>query len=133
MQPRPVLRVVLEVGVLDEHEVAGDVLEAGADRGALPAVLGVRDDLDGAVAELGEHGVGAVVAAVVHDDELAVERQLDDPHAAQDLDDGVALVVHGHDDRELPVRDRVVRSAHRWVRAWCVARSHCSRSFRYHS
>jgi hypothetical protein len=37
------------------------------------------------------------------------EWQLDDPHA-QDLDDGVALVVHGDDDRELPVRDRVVRS-----------------------
>ena len=56
-------------------------------------------------------GVGAVVAAVVDDDELAVERQLDRAHPAQDLDHRVALVVHGHDHRELRYGHRVVLSA----------------------
>ena len=39
----PVLGVVLEVGVLDQHEVAGDVLEPAADRRTLAPVPLVRD------------------------------------------------------------------------------------------
>ena len=50
-----------------------------------------------------EHLAGAVGAAVVDDDDLALDGQLDRAHAPHDLDDRVALVVDGHDDRQLPV------------------------------
>ena len=77
------------------------MLEAGADRRALAPVLRVAEHAHGAVAELAEHVAGAVVAAVVDDDDLAVERELDRAHAAHDLHDRVALVEDGHDHREL--------------------------------
>src|SRR4051794_16944004 len=52
---RPVLGVVLEVGVLDEDVVARRDLDPGAHCGALPAVVLVQDDADRAVAELAQH------------------------------------------------------------------------------
>ena len=105
----PVLGVVLEVGVLHEHEVAGDVLEPAADRGALAPVALVGDDAHGAVGELAQHVAGAVGAAVVDDEDLELERQLDRAHATHDLHHRVALVEHGHDHRELPEPSRVLR------------------------
>ena len=44
-QPRVFLRVVFEVGVLHDHDVAGGGGEAGAQRGALAPVDFVVDDL----------------------------------------------------------------------------------------
>ncbi len=67
----------------------------------LPRFCSCVDDAHRAVAELAEHVAGAVGAAVVDDDDLALERELDGAHAAHDLDDRVALVVHGHDHRQL--------------------------------
>ena len=102
-QLRPVVGVVLEVGVLDEHVVAGREREPGAHRGALPAIAFVHEDANRAVAELAQHVAGAVGAAVVDDDDLALDAvgELDRAHAPHHLHHGVALVVDGHDDREL--------------------------------
>ena len=105
----PVLGVVLEVGVLHEHEVAGDVLEAAADGRALAPVHVVGDDAHGAVGELAQHVARAVGAAVVDDHDLEVDGQLDLAHAAHDLHHGVALVEHGDDHRQLAVVVRLVR------------------------
>ena len=99
-QPRPVLGVVLEVGVLHEDKIARRALEAGADRSPLAPVLGMRDDADGAVAQLRQDGAGPVVAAVVDDDDLAFDGQLHRPHPAHDLRDSAALVEDGDDDRQ---------------------------------
>ena len=106
-------RVVLEIGVLHEHEVAGDLFEPGADRGSLALVLLVVDDADRAVGELAEHLPRAVGAAVVDEHELAFQRDVDGAHAPHDLDDGVAFVVDRHDDRQLVVLHLVVRLCHR--------------------
>ena len=72
-QLRPILGVVLEVGVLDQHEIAGHVLEAGADRRALATVPLVGDHPHRAVAELPQYVAGAVGAAVVDDQNLALD------------------------------------------------------------
>ena len=64
------------------------MLEPGADRRALPRFVGVHDDPHRAVAELAQHVAGAVGAAVVDDDDLALDLgQLDRAHAPHDLDD----------------------------------------------
>ena len=78
----------------------------------LPRFTLVQHDAHGAVAELAQHVAGAVVAAVVDDDDLALDAvgKLDRAHAPQDLDDGVALVEDRHDDRELAELRRGVRS-----------------------
>ena len=110
-QLRPVLGVVLEVGVLDQHEVAGDVLEPGADRRALALVALVRDTRTVLSRAGASTSLGAVGAPVVDDHDLEVDRQLDRAHPAHDLDHGVALVVDRHDHRELPEPCRVVQLA----------------------
>jgi hypothetical protein len=79
------------------------VLEATADGGALASVGVVDDHADGAVGELAQHVARAVAAAVVDDDDLEVDRQIDHPHAPHDLGHRVALVEHGHDHRQLAV------------------------------
>ena len=76
-QLRPVVGVVLEIGVLDEHEVAGHVLERRADRRALPEVVRVQHDTHRAVAELAQDAACPIVAPVVDDDDLAFQRELD--------------------------------------------------------
>ena len=79
--------------------------EAGADRGALAPVLSACVTIFVVLSpQLREHLPRAVVAAVVDDDELAVDGQVDRTHAPQDLDDRVALVEDRHDHRELAVR-----------------------------
>ena len=64
---------VLEVGVLDDDGVAGDVLLGGADGGALSPVDGVvQDGQVGRRRQRVQDGACAVRRAVVHDDELQV-------------------------------------------------------------
>src|SRR5262249_49795470 len=93
-------RVVLEVGVLDDDDLAGGLAEPGAQRGALSLVAVVEDYLQVAVASLhlAEDLAGAVLRAVVDDDDLRADRDLADP--AEDLVDGLLFVVAGDDDRE---------------------------------
>ena len=78
-----------------------------------PRLRLVGDDPHRAVAELAQHVAGAVGAAVVDDHDLEVDRQVDRAHAAHDLDDGVALVEHRHDHRQLAVVVRRLQLCHR--------------------
>ena len=49
-QQRVLARVVLEVGVLDDHDVAGGLAEAAGHRRALALVGGLEEDADAALA-----------------------------------------------------------------------------------
>ena len=51
----------------------------------LPRLAAWRQHPDGRVLQRGQHLVGAVHRAVVDDDDLPVERQVDHAHPAQDL------------------------------------------------
>ena len=91
-QRRHVGRVVLEIGVLDDSDVAVHVRNRRPNGGALAAVL-LTDQHDGVLpcAPLFDEVAAAVGRAVVDDDDLLVE--LERP-------DGVE---HGHDRRGLVV------------------------------
>ena len=73
-QPGPVVGVVLEVGVLDQHQFAPGRLETGPHRRALARVGPVGDDPHGRVLQGGQHLVGPVRRAVVDDHHLEVSR-----------------------------------------------------------
>src|SRR4051812_2706513 len=100
-QPRVVGGVVLEVGVLDEDDVAGRRREPGTQRGALPAVLRLEHD-DVARPHAVDELAAPVGAAVVDEHDLGVE-----PAEVGALDGGddarqrAVLVVHGDDDAHL--------------------------------
>ncbi len=66
------LRVVLEIGVLNEAEVALGMLDGGADSGAFALVYLVAEQADAGVAggDFAEDVPGAVTAAIVDDDEF---------------------------------------------------------------
>ena len=65
-------RIILKIGVLDDDEGGGGVLEAGAEGGAFALVDFVVVGVDAGVGggEFLEDGPGAVFGAVVHDDEF---------------------------------------------------------------
>jgi hypothetical protein len=105
-------RVVLQIRVLDEDDLARRRLDSVADRGSLAAIGGVHKEAQlvdrpllpglcrhsiGPQAELSEHRVRAVDRAVVDDDDLLVDGNLTD--AAENLPHRAALVEDGHDDR----------------------------------
>ncbi len=127
--PEQVLRVVLEVGVVDDRDLAVGLGEGGADRHALAAVRDVleEDPLDLARPPVAaephalverpillprdpalpgeplQHPGGAVLGAVVHDDDLhalEVRRGLEDLEPREGRRDEVLLVVDGDEDRE---------------------------------
>ena len=107
--------VVLQVGILDDDDVARGRLKTGAQRRSFAQVLGVVEHLgDEGGDPVLEDGAGAVGGAVVHHDDLGVtEGRLADP--VDDALDSVPLVVAGDDDAEPQVR--------RWpsvapLRAW---------------
>ena len=89
---------VLEVGVLDQQDVAAGLRDPAPHRGALAAVLRLREDLDLAVAlgEPGELERRVVRGAVVDQEDLQPEVELE--QLVDDLTDGRGLVVDGHDD-----------------------------------
>ena len=91
-------RVVLEIGVLDEHEVGGGQREAGPERGSLALVAIVQHDPHALIGDTDEQVPGAVGRAVVDDDDLGDPWRLE--HALDQRDDRRLLVVAGHDDRQ---------------------------------
>jgi hypothetical protein len=96
-------RVVLEVGVLDEDDVAGGRGEPRAQRGALALVPFVEDDrrIRG-FCDRRQQIAGAVRGAVVDDDDLAFQpRERHRPDASEHFVECVHLVVDRNDDREL--------------------------------
>ena len=109
---RVVARVVLEVRVLDQHDVSGRLGEAAPERGALALVGLLVEDPDLVLLvrrpespRLGELGLepaevvsSAVLGAIVDDDDLLRNRgRLD---ALENLGEREPLVVDGDDDRE---------------------------------
>ena len=101
--------IVLEIGVLDERDVALEVRDGGADRRALALVLRLEDRLQPIVVvvrglgdELANHVRRAVARAVVDDDDLLADRHR--THVLQDAPQRPALVEHRHDDREEKIR-----------------------------
>ena len=89
--------IVFEVGVLDDDEVSGGLLDAAAEGGALAHVLGLEQDADLGMGGLqfGEDFAGAVAGAVVDADEFDFERDGED--AGDDFPQRGLLVVDGHD------------------------------------
>ena len=111
-------RVVLEVGVLDEHELGGGEREAGAQRRALALVVVVEHDADTLVGHTDEQVAGAVGRAIVDDEDLGDPRRFE--HALDERHDGRVLVVAGHDDGEATTlmtrheETRLLPGAGRW-------------------
>ena len=99
-QLRVLARVVLEVRVLDDDDVAGRLLKTRRDRGALSHVLRLQEDPDAVLAvHLAQDVARAVLRAVVDDDDLLLDRHR--LHLADELADRLRLVVDGDDDGEL--------------------------------
>ncbi len=98
-QAGPVVRVVLEIGILDEEEIAGGQRQPGTDGRTLALVLLVGDDPDGRILQRPQDLLRTVAGAVVDHNHLQVDApgQLDGPHAANDLGHGRPLVEYGHD------------------------------------
>src|SRR5688572_11590288 len=103
---RPVPWVVLEVGVLYDDDIPGARREGGADRRALPAILGMQlQDIDASRGlELREPLTGAVRREVVNADDLLAHRHRVD--LVEDAVDRLPLVVDRDQDREDEVADR---------------------------
>ena len=94
------MRVVFEIGVLDDHRIAGGSRDAGAQRGAFALVDFVVDDFGDEWGDLGAQEVaGAVARAVIDDDDLLV-RYGRGADPVDDGADGLGLVVTGDDDGE---------------------------------
>ena len=107
MQPRVFGRVVLQVGVLHDHDVAGGVAEALAQGRPLALIARLVDHAQIAVGlHFLQNAPRAVRAAIIDQDDLF--RNVHGPHAAHHLADPALLVVNRDDDRELePGRHRI--------------------------
>ena len=99
-EARPVVGVVLEVGILHHHEVATRLGQPSADGGAFPLVDLVMHDLDRGVLQRMQHLVRPVAAPVIDHDDLEYQGQFDRPHATDDLGHRRALVEDRHDHGE---------------------------------
>ena len=99
-EARVFLRVVFEVGVLDDDGVAGGGRDAAAQGGAFALVDLVVDDFGDEWGNLGAKQVaGAVTRAIVDDDDFLVShRRGADP--VYDGANGLGLVVTRYDDGE---------------------------------
>ena len=102
-QRRVVARVVLQVGVLHDDDLAGGVGEAAAQGRALAAILSVVAKLQTGISaqQVPQPFGGAIGGAVVHHDDLFLQRHR--LHAGQDFLDGADFVVrrdhHGNPER----------------------------------
>ena len=97
-------RVVLQVGVLDDHEIAGRGRESRAQRRALALVLLVIQHADARLSfELLQFVARAVRRVIVNDDDFPAQPERfewDGADGGDDLMNGGALVEDGHDDGE---------------------------------
>ena len=98
-QPGIVLGVVLEIGVLDDDDLAPRLGERGADGVSFSAIPLVGEGADRhPPGQLREHLAGAVAGAVVHHDHFLVDRHRQ--HAFEQRLEGGMLVVDRHQNRE---------------------------------
>src|SRR5574341_180384 len=110
-EPRVVLRVVLQVGVLDEDDVAGHVLDGGADRCSLAAIARVEEEvhLPPVVATQSFQDLTrSVTRGVIHEDDLLVIRDRLNP--LEEQFDRLPLIIDRNDDGELHRASWVGRS-----------------------
>ena len=106
------LRAVLQVGVADDHVVAGRGLRGRTDRGALALVALVRNDPQPSVVEPLQQGERAVGAAVVDSDQLDLAGVLDIENPLDRHDQGRRLVVDRHQDGQLHVSPPFRKNVH---------------------
>ncbi len=109
-----VLRIVFQIGVLDQHHIAGGEFEPVAQRGALALIHGLVGDFELDIGKerckLVKFPRGVVLRAVVDADDLASnalgERGFH--HQADEVLNGLLLVIDRNDDGELlqPARRR---------------------------
>jgi len=100
-QPGDVLRVILQVGVEDDHVVAVGLGDGCADGGALAHVLGVVNSVQAGVVATAQDLGGAIGAAVVDHDELHVTGVDDRQRLLESLPEPDFLVIDRHQDRKL--------------------------------
>src|SRR5262249_43736578 len=100
-QLQDVVGGVLQVGVEDEHVVAGGQGRRGPHGRALAAVDRVLGDHHARVIDAGQDLAGVVDAAVVDNDNLDITRITDVEEPFDGDANGCRLVVGGHQDRQL--------------------------------
>jgi hypothetical protein len=116
-------RVVLEIGILDEHDVTAGGLESRPHRRSLAPVLRMLDigEIDLAtLAKLLEELTGTICRTVIDDDDLdfhaLLHRGRGDP--LEDLLDSLLLVVHRDQNGELHAGGSIAEASARalWLR-----------------
>ena len=99
-QGRIFLRIVFQIGVLDQDDVAGRMGETGAESRPLALVLFVIDDLLDQRCYLGlQKFAGAVAGAIVDDDDLDLT-YISPTDAIYDSPDGMQFVVTRNHNRK---------------------------------
>src|SRR5262245_10906188 len=101
-QRAELLRIQLEIGILNGDDCTGGLFQPATDCAALAAIaIGTNDsDIGSLHRSPGKHVPGAIGRAVVDDEDLAGNRQVD---RRQPIDDGLhgpCFVVNGNDDGE---------------------------------
>ena len=105
-QPRVFGRIVFQVGVLNDHHVAGRVPEAFAEGRALPLVVRLVEDANLAALQLPKKVARAVRAIVIHQNDFFRDGHF--LHPADERANPLALVVDRDDDGKLePLWDRI--------------------------
>ena len=101
-QTRVVARVIFQIGVLNQHDIAGRALEALAQSGTLALVdrLEMHDDVlvRPSVLDLGIELERTVGRTVVHKDDLSIQTGIDGEHLREQLLERSDLVVDRNDD-----------------------------------
>src|SRR5450756_1257966 len=117
---RVLLRRVFQVGILDHHQLAANLLEPAPERGALALVACLEHQLEPQFPlQTGQDLLRPILRPVVHDDQLG--SNLDGEHAPDDLLHRLTLVVHGHDDRQQGIDEDAAKA--------CGSQPHASRSW----
>src|SRR5689334_18853475 len=100
--------IILEIGVLDQHDIALDLLQASPASSALASISFMAEQADLApVGQLGKLAPCAVRRAVVNDDKLFVIGHI--AHPLDDLFYSSFFVVDGNNNRKLHA---IPRTAH---------------------
>ena len=100
-------RVVLEVGVLDDDDIAGGLAKAAGHGGALALILRLQQHAHAVVpVEVGQDRPRPIPRPVVHDDEFFLDvAEINGEDSSDDLPDRRLLVVAGHHDGQFHGED----------------------------
>ena len=101
-QRAELLRIQLEIGILNGDDCTGGLFQPATDCAALAAIaIGTNDSDIGSLGRSpGKHVPGAIGRAVVDDEDLAWNRQIDHGQPIDDGPHGPGFVVNGNDDGE---------------------------------